>query len=88
MRVIAHQEHQPCPCCGQHQYCDDCGVCTACRFCAPEIDPNEPGHPEALVRCSECERTMTHARTCSFTRAAAADCRPQMRGVRKRISRP
>lgn len=73
MRVVGHRMTESCPRCKKPRYCDDCGVCAACEFCAPEIDPDEidPDESKPLAKCDECGCTISHGRTCSVTIAAA-----------------
>jgi hypothetical protein len=68
MRVIRHQT-APCPACHAQRFCDDCGICDACKFAPPLVDLPHSPPPAPALRCDECGHAVLHARTCSVTLA-------------------
>ena len=73
MKTVTHAQAERCPRCGHPAFCDNCGVCVACHFTAPEVDLPHPPPPQPKLRCRECREASAHARTCSATRRAAAN---------------
>lgn len=71
IRVLRHRSGMECPLCRLSRFCDDCGLCEACGFSAPEVDGPHPPAPAPMIPCPECGGTACHDRACSVTRLAA-----------------
>jgi hypothetical protein len=72
-QIVRHSRGQICPRCAQKRFCDDCGVCAACRFCLPPVDLPHPPPPAPRLCCPECGCGTMHDRTCPVTRRAVAN---------------
>ena len=72
MRRLRHAR-ESCPRCARLAFCDDCGLCLACGFAAPDVDLPSPPPPLPKARCPECNRASAHGRACSVTVRAAAN---------------
>ena len=71
-KVIGHVREQVCPRCKKPAFCEDCGLCEACKFIAPDVDQPYPA-TSFKVSCDACGNTQQHTRTCPLTQKAAAN---------------